>query len=214
MPGDIPTTDPKAVNPSLPEEAGGPFLPVRMRALIAADLRARLEREARAVSALAHPHICSLYDLESDGARHVLVMEYLEGETLADRLRRGPLPYAEWCRIADELTEALAYAHRCGIVHRDLKPGNVMLTAAGVKLRGVLRKARPSSRRNMHDSGRVLHAGQRSLHKRIGCLQKVIALISAACVAELMHGCPWSSLYHRANSARNSIAVASAASTS
>jgi Tol biopolymer transport system component len=100
----------------------------------AADLRARLEREARAVSALAHPHICSLYDLESDGAQHFLVMEYLEGETLADRLRRGHLPYPEWWRIADELTEALAYAHRCGIVHRDLKPGNVMLTDAGVKL--------------------------------------------------------------------------------
>jgi serine/threonine protein kinase len=100
----------------------------------AADLRARLEREARAVSALAHPHICSLYDLESDGAQHFLVMEYLEGETLADRLRRGPLPYPEWWRIADELTEALAYAHRCGIVHRDLKPGNIMLADAGVKL--------------------------------------------------------------------------------
>lgn len=100
--------------------------------------RERFEREARAVSRLTHPHICTLYDLgsaEIDGRdARFLVMELLEGETLADRLRRGALPIAQAIQLAIEILDALAAAHAMGIVHRDLKPANIMLTRAGVKL--------------------------------------------------------------------------------
>ena len=100
--------------------------------------RERFEREARLVSRLNHPHICTLYDIGSgvvDGAEaQFLVMELLDGETLAARLRRGPLALAEALRIAREIIEALAAAHAVGIVHRDLKPANIMLTSSGVKL--------------------------------------------------------------------------------
>ena len=98
------------------------------------ELRLRLKREARAVSALNHAHICSLYDLESQGDVEFLVMEYLEGETLVSRLQRGFLSYAEWSRIAIDVSGALAYAHEHGVVHRDLKPANIMLTESGAKL--------------------------------------------------------------------------------
>ncbi len=96
--------------------------------------RERFEREARAVSALNHPHICVLYDIGSEGGADYLVMEHLEGETIADRLLRGPLPPDQVLRYAAEIADALAKAHRQGIVHRDLKPANVMLTRAGAKL--------------------------------------------------------------------------------
>jgi len=101
-----------------------------------ADLqsRQRLRREAEAVAALSHPHICALYDVGREEELDFLVMEYLEGETLGARLRRGPLPLAEALRLATEIGEALSAAHRAGIVHRDLKPSNVMLTRTGVKL--------------------------------------------------------------------------------
>ena len=99
-----------------------------------AELRARFEREARIVSQLQHPHICVLHDVGVDGSTEFLVMEYLEGESLADRLKRGPLPQAELLRIAIQLADALEKAHRAGVVHRDLKPGNVMLTKLGAKL--------------------------------------------------------------------------------
>jgi eukaryotic-like serine/threonine-protein kinase len=99
-----------------------------------AELRARFEREARIISQLQHPHICVLHDVGSDGATEFLVMEFLEGESLADRLRRGPLPAAELLKIAIEIADALEKAHRAGVVHRDLKPGNVMLTKLGAKL--------------------------------------------------------------------------------
>jgi len=98
------------------------------------ELRARFEREARIVSQLQHPHICVLHDVGHDGDTDFLVMEFLQGESLADRLRRGPLPQAELLKIAIQVADALEKAHRAGVVHRDLKPGNVMLTKLGAKL--------------------------------------------------------------------------------
>jgi Tol biopolymer transport system component len=99
-----------------------------------AQLRLRFEREAKAISALNHPHICSLYDVGTDSNVDYLVMEFIEGETLADRLTRGPLPIDDALRFGIEIADALDRAHRQGIVHRDLKPGNIMLTRSGVKL--------------------------------------------------------------------------------
>jgi serine/threonine protein kinase len=98
------------------------------------EARQRLEREARAVSSLNHPNICALYDVGQQGETDYLVLEYLEGETLAARLKKGPLPLDAALRYAIEITGALARAHRTGVVHRDLKPGNVMLTRSGAKL--------------------------------------------------------------------------------
>jgi Tol biopolymer transport system component len=98
------------------------------------DLRARFEREAKAISALQHPNVCVLYDVGRQEGVDFLVMEYLEGETLATRLARKPLTPDEALRIGIEIADALAKAHRSGIVHRDLKPGNVMLTKGGAKL--------------------------------------------------------------------------------
>jgi serine/threonine protein kinase len=94
----------------------------------------RFEREAKTISRLSHPHICALHDVGSQDGVEYLVMEYLEGETLADRLARGPLSLEQTLRYGQEIADALDKAHRQGIVHRDLKPGNVMLTASGVKL--------------------------------------------------------------------------------
>ena len=98
------------------------------------ELKQRMEREARAISSLNHPNICHLYDIGSQDGNDYLVMEFLEGETLAERLRKGPLPLNEILKIGIAVTEALAVAHRQGIVHRDLKPANIMLTKAGAKL--------------------------------------------------------------------------------
>src|ERR1700733_1596898 len=98
------------------------------------DFRIRFQREARATAALNHPHICTLYDVgEQEGASY-LVMEYVEGQTLAARLREGPLPLDQLLRRATEASQALAAAHERGIIHRDLKPANLMLTPAGVKV--------------------------------------------------------------------------------
>jgi serine/threonine-protein kinase len=99
-----------------------------------AEARRRFEREARTISKLNHPHICSLHDVGEQDGLSFLVMEYLEGESLADRLSRGPLPLDEALRYARQIAEALEEAHQHGIVHRDLKPGNVMLTKKGAKL--------------------------------------------------------------------------------
>jgi serine/threonine protein kinase len=99
-----------------------------------ADRRARFEREARAVAALDHPHICGIYDVGSVDGTHYLVMPHLEGQTLAARLEKGPLPLDQALKIAGEIADALDKAHRQGIIHRDLKPANIMLTKAGVKL--------------------------------------------------------------------------------
>ncbi|MCL4846991.1 MAG: serine/threonine protein kinase, partial [Acidobacteria bacterium] len=98
------------------------------------DLRDRLDREARAVSALSHPHICTLHDIGEHQGTAYLVMELLVGETLADRLARGPMKTDEALRVAIQMASALDTAHRHGIVHRDLKPANVMLTRSGAKL--------------------------------------------------------------------------------
>jgi serine/threonine protein kinase len=99
-----------------------------------ADLRERFEREAKTVSRISHPHICALYDVNREGETEYLVMELLEGETLATRLERGALPLEQALRHAVEIADALDFAHRQGIVHRDLKPANIMLTKFGVKL--------------------------------------------------------------------------------
>ena len=98
------------------------------------ELRQRLEREARAISSLNHSHICHLYDIGSQDGTDYLVMELLEGETVAERLRKGPVPLNEALKIGIEVAEALEFAHRAGIAHRDLKPANVMLTKSGAKL--------------------------------------------------------------------------------
>jgi Tol biopolymer transport system component/predicted Ser/Thr protein kinase len=98
------------------------------------DLKQRFEREARAVSSLNHPHICTLHDIGEQDGTEFLVMEYIEGETLADRLRKGGLPLEQALRYAIEIADALDKAHRQGVVHRDLKPGNIMLTKSGAKL--------------------------------------------------------------------------------
>jgi eukaryotic-like serine/threonine-protein kinase len=95
-----------------------------------AALKLRFEREAKTISQLTHPHICTLYDI-GDG---YLVMELLDGDTLADRIERGPMPLADVFRYGAQIGEALDRAHRGGVVHRDLKPGNVMITKAGAKL--------------------------------------------------------------------------------
>ena len=107
----------------LPEELGQDTL-----------YRQRLEREAKSLSQLSHPHICTLHDIGSEDGVDYLVMEYLEGETLEDRLRRGALPLEEVATIGSQIAEAIDAAHRHGVIHRDLKPGNVMLTRDGAKV--------------------------------------------------------------------------------
>jgi Tol biopolymer transport system component/tRNA A-37 threonylcarbamoyl transferase component Bud32 len=98
------------------------------------ELKQRFEREARAVSNLNHPHICTLHDIGDQDGTDYMVMEYLEGETLADRLKKGALPTEQVLRYGTEIADALDKAHRQGVVHRDLKPGNIMLTKSGAKL--------------------------------------------------------------------------------
>ena len=111
------------------------------------DLKQRFEREARTVAALNHPHICTLFDIGREGETDFLVMEYLDGETLAQRLDTGALPLDQALQIAIQIADALDKAHRQGIVHRDLKPGNIMLTKAGAKLLdfGLAKLRKPGS---------------------------------------------------------------------
>src|SRR6266849_6879293 len=97
------------------------------------QLRERFEREARAISSLSHPHICALYDVGQQNGIDYLVMEHLEGETLAGRLKKGPLPTAQMLQYALQITDALNTAHKHAVIHRDLKPGNIMLTKSGAK---------------------------------------------------------------------------------
>src|SRR5450631_2147905 len=98
------------------------------------ELRERFEREAKTIARLNHAHICVLHDIGQQDGTDYLVMEYLEGETLAQRLQKGPLPLEQVLQFAIEISDALDKAHRKGVTHRDLKPGNVMVTKAGTKL--------------------------------------------------------------------------------
>src|SRR5262249_14150140 len=98
------------------------------------ELKQRFEREARTISRLNHPRICTLHDVGHQDGTDFLVMEYLEGETLAQRLMKGALAIPELLKTAIDILDGLEQAHRAGVVHRDLKPGNVMLTKAGSKL--------------------------------------------------------------------------------
>src|ERR1700732_2009544 len=98
------------------------------------ERRERFEREARTIASLNHPHICVLHDIGRQDGIDFLVMEYLEGETLAQRLQKGPLPLEQVLQYAIEIADALDKAHRKGVTHRDLKPGNIMLTKSGTKL--------------------------------------------------------------------------------
>jgi serine/threonine protein kinase/Tol biopolymer transport system component len=99
-----------------------------------AELRERFDREAKTIASLNHPHICTLYDTGHQDEIDFLVMEYLEGETLAQRLVKGALPIQQVLQYAIEIADALDKAHRKGVTHRDLKPGNIMLTKSGTKL--------------------------------------------------------------------------------
>src|SRR3990170_3573936 len=98
------------------------------------DVRERFEREARTIAGLNHPHICTLYDIGQQDGTDFLVMEYLEGETLAMRLLKGPLPIEQVLQYAIEIADALDKAHRKGVTHRDIKPSNIMLIKSGTKL--------------------------------------------------------------------------------
>jgi eukaryotic-like serine/threonine-protein kinase len=111
------------------------------------EAQQRFDREARAISSLSHPNVCQLYDVGSHDGTSYLVMEYLEGETLADRLRKGPLPLEQVLKYAIEICEGLEKAHKSGVIHRDLKPGNIMLTKSGAKLLdfGLAKPALPAS---------------------------------------------------------------------
>jgi hypothetical protein len=98
------------------------------------EIRTRFEREAKTVSSLNHPHICTLHDVGREGETDYLVMELIEGETLAARLAKGALPLKDVLKLGAQIADALGRAHRAGVMHRDLKPGNVMLTKSGAKL--------------------------------------------------------------------------------
>ncbi len=99
-----------------------------------AEMKQRFDREAQTIAALNHPHICTLFDVGRQGDTDFLVMEYLEGQTLAARLARGPLPFDDAVKVGIAIADALEKAHGQGVTHRDLKPGNVMLTEGGAKL--------------------------------------------------------------------------------
>jgi eukaryotic-like serine/threonine-protein kinase len=118
------------------------------RGPVSAEERARFRREAKTISSLNHPHICVLHDIGQEGDTDYLVMELVEGETLARRITKGPLPTGEVLRIGAQIADALDRAHRAGVVHRDLKPGNVMLTKSGAKLMdfGLAREFTPAGR--------------------------------------------------------------------
>ena len=115
------------------------------------ERRERFQREARAIAALNHPHICAIHDVGEQDGMDFLVMELLAGESLAARLARGPLPYADGVPIACAVLDTLAVVHERGIVHRDLKPANIFLTPHGVKLLDFGLAARGGARRHRRD---------------------------------------------------------------
>jgi Tol biopolymer transport system component len=121
------------------------------------ELRERFEREARTISQLNHPNICTLHDVGSENGTSYLVMELIEGESLADRLAKGPLPLTQVLQFGSQIASALDRAHRNGIVHRDLKPGNIMITRSGAKLFDF-GLAKPSATQPIADSS-ATHAG-------------------------------------------------------
>ena len=98
------------------------------------DIKQRFEREAKTISSLNHPNICTLYDVGTQDGLQYLVMEFIEGETLSEKISRGPIPMKEFLEISIQVADALDKAHRQGLIHRDLKPGNIMLTKSGAKL--------------------------------------------------------------------------------
>ena len=126
------------------------------------EARQRFEREARAISALNHPNICTLYDVGQQDGTDFLVMEFLEGESLAQRLVRGALPLDQVFRYGREIAEALGRAHRAGVIHRDLKPGNIMLTKSGAKLLdfGLAKAAQQPVRMDLSASPTLLGSAQ------------------------------------------------------
>jgi len=123
------------------------------------DFRRRLEREARTISSLNHPHICTLYDIGRQDQTDYLVLEYLEGQTLAERLKRGSLPTEQVLRYGIQIADALEKAHRQGVVHRDLKPGNIMLTESGAKLLdfGLAKAVHPQPSFGLMREGQASH---------------------------------------------------------
>ena len=129
-----------------------------------ANDRLRFEREAKIISQLNHPHICAVYDVGLYEGTSYLVMELIDGESLADRLAKGPLPLADVLKYGAQMAEALDRAHRAGIVHRDLKPGNIMLTKSGAKLLDFgLAKPRPAL---VSESDGTAHRLRRSRSRR------------------------------------------------
>ena len=139
-----------------------------------AELRERFEREARTIASLNHPHICTLHDIGHQDGTDFLVMEYLEGETLAERLKKGPLPLDQVLQYAIEIADALDKAHRKGITHRDLKPSNIMLTKSGAKLldfglaklsaASIASESVCSANRRKQSDGARKHCGYAAIH--------------------------------------------------
>src|SRR5450631_3392808 len=138
-----------------------------------ASLKQRLEREAKAVSKLSHPHICALHDIGHQDGVDFLVMEYLEGETLEQRVLKGPLPPDHTLRYAAQVADGLAKAHKLGITHRDLKPANIMLTKSGAKLMdfGLAKEAGPAPLADALTEMTVDHAKLTSAGMVVGTFQ-------------------------------------------
>ena len=137
------------------------------------NLRQRLEREAKAVSKLSHPHICTLHDIGHQDGIDFLVMELVEGETLEQRLLKGPLPTDQTIRYGAQIADALAKAHKLGITHRDLKPSNIMLTKSGAKLMdfGLAKRSGPSPLASALTEMTIEHAKLTSEGMLVGTFQ-------------------------------------------
>jgi serine/threonine protein kinase len=136
------------------------------------QFRSRFDREAHVIASLNHPHICTLHDVGRYEGVDFLVMEYLDGDTLAARLRRGPLPFNQAMTFAIEIADALTAAHRVGIVHRDLKPGNIILTRTGAKLLDF-GLAKPAS--GIAGEASSLQPTTESSHVTAGCHRRHVA---------------------------------------